>query len=885
MFFAVVAFAQRNINIPKAKALPAQAKMAQQVKALDRKAATTMRKAPLKADELVTAPNAGEQWYIADGSLYAGTKSGWDDVTSRIEAIHVCIDGSDIYIQGLAFWFPEGWIKGTINGSTATFPCGQMVGEDDYGPEYMVGQPAGAETGEEPGVDIVFDYDAVAGTLSLNASVEAILESNTPNTINHSYCYWSELVLSKRNIQYNLTYLIDGVLYKQYSMSAGQSITPEAAPTKEGYTFSGWSTIPSTMPADDVTITGSFTKNSIYPSESSQYILTYIVDGAVYKQFSLSAGQSITPEAAPTKDGYTFSGWSTIPSTMPANDVTITGTFTKNNVSSSGEPNSLAMSNISAAKGTQVVLPIQLNNTSSITALQMDLYLPVGVNIAKDGQNEEMIELGNRTTYKAHGLAYNQQQDGAMRITCSSNSSAAFSGSSGVIINVTLDVTSSVATGDNTISMRNIELTDIQGNAYHPSQATCKLTVSGTGGEIQTNDKLNVVPINVNRGEQVVLPIGMTNERQITGIQFDLYLPAGVSVATNSKGKMLINTTERMDGNYSLTGSDMGGYVRIVGYSADSDPFSGTNGDILNVTLNVAESMQDGTYAIQLKDIVLSDVYNKEFHPADVSASMTVKSYTLGDVDNSGAININDVVCIINHILNKANGVFIREAADVDGSGAININDVVTLINRFILKKSSAPRKAPRLVAMTDDNYMSLATIDIKPGETKEVALLLNNQNEVKAVQGNLKLPAGLTFATKSNGRLDVKNNDSRSEDFTLSCALQDDGSMTFAHYSADGFAYDGNEGGIFIFKIKADENAAPGSYEVKLSEMVLSIEGVAYEEADRTCPLNITSTNGISEITIDDSSQVYTLDGLKVSGKPTKPGVYIRNGRKFVVK
>jgi len=407
----------------------------------------------------------------------------------------------------------------------------------------------------------------------------------------------------------------------------------------------------------------------------------------------------------------------------------------------------------------------------------------------------------------------------------------------------------------------------------------------GEAEQLLTANTLNLQSLTVNKGTQAELKISLANENQITGLQFDLYLPQGVSVATNSKGKMLISTTERMDGSYSITGSDMGSYVRIVGYSADSDPFTGKSGDILTITLDVASTMADGNYNFQLRDIVLSDVYNTEFHPADVSATMTVKSYTLGDVDNSGAININDVVCIINHILNKANGVFIREAADVDGSGAININDVVTLINRFILKKSSAPRKAPRLVAMTDDNYMSLATIDIKPGETKEVAMLLNNQNEVKAVQGNLKLPAGLTFATKNNGRLDVKNNDSRSEDFTLSCALQDDGSMTFAHYSADGFAYDGNEGGIFTFKIKADENAAPGSYEVKLSEMVLSIEGVAYEEADRTCPLNITSTNGISEITIDDSSQVYTLDGLNVSGKPTKPGVYIRNGRKFVVK
>jgi hypothetical protein len=187
---------------------------------------------------------------------------------------------------------------------------------------------------------------------------------------------------------------------------------------------------------------------------------------------------------------------------------------------------------------------------------------------------------------------------------------------------------------------------------------------------------------------------------------------------------------------------------------------------------------------------------------------------------------------------------------------------------------------------MIDDNYLSLATIDIKPGETKEVSLLLNNQNEVKAVQGNVKLPKGLSFATKSNGRLDVSNNNARSEDFTLSCALQDDGSMTFAHYSPDGFAYDGNEGGIFTFKIKADENAAPGNYEIKLSEMVLSIEGVAYEEPDRTSILNITSTSDVNALDgVEDVGTYYTLDGKKLSGKPTRKGVYIKNGKKFVVK
>ena len=122
--------------------------------------------------------------------------------------------------------------------------------------------------------------------------------------------------------KYKLTYLLDGVEYKSSEIEFGSTITPETPPTKEGYTFSGWSEIPETMPASDVTITGSFTINN--------YKLMYTLDGEEYKMAEVEYGTALTPEEAPTKEGYTFSGWSEIPSTMPANDVTVTGTFTAN---------------------------------------------------------------------------------------------------------------------------------------------------------------------------------------------------------------------------------------------------------------------------------------------------------------------------------------------------------------------------------------------------------------------------------------------------------------------------------------------------------------------------------------------------------------------------
>ena len=119
---------------------------------------------------------------------------------------------------------------------------------------------------------------------------------------------------------YTLTYQVDGEIYKTYEIEYGANITAEAEPTKEGYTFSGWGEIPATMPPRDVTITGSFAVNN--------FTLTYQVDGEIYKSYDIEYGSNITAEAEPTKEGYTFSGWSEVPATMPAHDVTITGNFT-----------------------------------------------------------------------------------------------------------------------------------------------------------------------------------------------------------------------------------------------------------------------------------------------------------------------------------------------------------------------------------------------------------------------------------------------------------------------------------------------------------------------------------------------------------------------------
>lgn len=132
----------------------------------------------------------------------------------------------------------------------------------------------------------------------------------------------STLYVEYHKITYALTYVVDGEVYATDSIEYGAAITPIAEPVKEGYTFSGWSEVPGTMPASDVTISGTYTVNN--------YTVTFKIGDEVIFSESMAYGTEIVAPEAPEKEGYTFDGWGEVAATIPANDVTYEGTYTVN---------------------------------------------------------------------------------------------------------------------------------------------------------------------------------------------------------------------------------------------------------------------------------------------------------------------------------------------------------------------------------------------------------------------------------------------------------------------------------------------------------------------------------------------------------------------------
>ena len=227
--------------------------------------------------------------------------------------------------------------------------------KDFYWPDRTLYVPVGTKAKYEAAKGWIFkNIEEMRNTFTLTYMVDgeeyksvevdlgaAITPEAEPTKEGYTFSGWSEIpeTMPANDVtvtgtfainKYTLTYKVDDEEYKSYEMEYGAAIRPEAEPAKEGYTFSGWSEIPETMPANDVTVTGTFAIN--------KYTLTYKVDGEEYKSYVVEYSAAITPEAEPTKEGYTFSGWSEIPETMPANDVTIIGTFTENPIVIDIEP-------------------------------------------------------------------------------------------------------------------------------------------------------------------------------------------------------------------------------------------------------------------------------------------------------------------------------------------------------------------------------------------------------------------------------------------------------------------------------------------------------------------------------------------------------------------
>jgi len=144
------------------------------------------------------------------------------------------------------------------------------------------------------------------------------------NNATHSFDEGTHQCVCGKVEQFTITFNTDGGSeIAPITLDYGAAVTAPADPAKTGYTFAGWDKeIPSTMPAENMTVTAEWTIN--------HYTITFVDTGDnTYDPITLVYGAAVTVPANPTKTGYTFASWDKeIPETMPAENMTLTARWT-----------------------------------------------------------------------------------------------------------------------------------------------------------------------------------------------------------------------------------------------------------------------------------------------------------------------------------------------------------------------------------------------------------------------------------------------------------------------------------------------------------------------------------------------------------------------------
>jgi uncharacterized repeat protein (TIGR02543 family) len=130
----------------------------------------------------------------------------------------------------------------------------------------------------------------------------------------------------KQNIvYYTVTFLDwDGTeLHVEQVEEGKDAIGPTSNPTRDGYTFIGWSK-PITNITSNLTVTAQYEQNKIY------YTVTFLDwDGTeLYVEQVEEGKDAVGPASNPTRDGYTFIGWSK-PITNITSNLTVIAQYEK----------------------------------------------------------------------------------------------------------------------------------------------------------------------------------------------------------------------------------------------------------------------------------------------------------------------------------------------------------------------------------------------------------------------------------------------------------------------------------------------------------------------------------------------------------------------------
>lgn len=131
--------------------------------------------------------------------------------------------------------------------------------------------------------------------------------------------------------------------------------------------------------------------------------------------------------------------------------------------------------------GRTAVIPVEMVNEGQITSFQFDVYLPEGIQLAKDEYGDYCVDLSDRKS-NTHTISTNDIEGGkGVRVAAMSMRNHAFAGNDGVIANLTVEIDADAPLGEAVISLRNIRLVEPSSAAeeFYTNRNDTQLSIGG----------------------------------------------------------------------------------------------------------------------------------------------------------------------------------------------------------------------------------------------------------------------------------------------------------------------------------------------------------------------------------------------------------------------
>ena len=276
-----------------------------------------------------------------------------------------------------------------------------------------------------------------------------------------------------------------------------------------------------------------------------------------------------------------------------------------------------------------------------------------------------------------------------------------------------------------------------------------------------------------------------------------------------------------------------------------------------------------------------------------------------GDSNGDDVVNAKDYSGVASYIMGETPEAFDAEASDVDENGDIDVRDYVGIANIISAgsiyggtsNNAKAAMSKGAAMPATDEsdaeNVIYVENVSGSKNSQVELSVRMRNASDIRGFQFDLYLPEGVSMATNAKASLS-SDRLAAGDAHTLMVDEVSDGAVRFLCSSMNDENFAGGDGEIATLTVNIADNVVNGDYDVVVKNALMTETDISksYEADNIKSTLTVLDQTGVETVTADNERRdgsIYTVGGQLVGKKSTtsqlRKGIYIRNGRKIVVK